>query len=270
MKLFEKAPGDLPLFQVDAFTHTMFQGNPAAVVPLEKWLTDEQMQWIARENNLSETAFIVREGGRHRIRWFTPTVEVDLCGHATLAAAHVLWQHLDEPGTILKLDSKSGPLRVLRGAGRYLLDFPNRMPSPFEPDSQLLQALQVQPVAVARSRDLLVEVASEQEVQDYVPDLDTLAKLEFVGIIITAPGERVDFVSRFFAPRVGVAEDPVTGSAHSTLVPWWAERLQKTELWARQLSERGGELFCTLNRDRVEIGGEAVTYSVGVIKGLHL
>jgi len=260
----------LPLYQIDAFTDRVFAGNPAAVCPLPAWLPAETMQAIAAENNLAETAFFVSQSGSdYEIRWFTPTAEIDLCGHATLASAHVLFQHLSFPGPEITFHSQSGPLRVHRQAdGRLTLDFPARPPQPLTvPPTGLLDALHATPLEVLASRDLLVRFGSEAEVLALHPDFAKIAALEYVGVIATAPGsDGIDFVSRFFAPRVGVPEDPVTGSAHATLVPYWAARLGKTTLRARQISARGGELWCELRQDRALMSGYAVTYLRGEIE----
>ena len=230
------------------------------------------MQQIAAENNLAETAFIVPRAGsatEYDIRWFTPAVEIDLCGHATLASAHVLFAHLGFTGPNVVFHSQSGPLEVSRETdGRLMLDFPSRPPQPLAVHpTGLVDGLRATPLHVLASRDLLAVFNTEAEVRALKPDLAHIAALEYVGVIATAPGANgIDFVSRFFAPRVGVPEDPVTGSAHSTLIPYWAEKLGKTELRARQISARGGDLWCRLRGDRVDISGYAVTYAVGEIK----
>lgn len=256
-------------FHVDAFAQRPFAGNPAGVCPLDAWLPTELMQQIAAENNLAETAFIVPRtdsADAYDIRWFTPTVEIDLCGHATLASAHVLFAHLgfEQPQVIFH--SQSGPLKVAREADdRLTLDFPSRPPQPLtQHPTGLVDGLRATPVHVLAARDLLVTFNTEAEVLALNPDFARIAALEYVGVIATAPGtDGVDFVSRFFAPRVGVPEDPVTGSAHSTLIPYWAEKLGKNELRARQISPRGGDLWCALRGDRVDISGYAVTYAAG-------
>ena len=259
----------IPYFHVDAFTQTPFAGNPAGVCPLEAPLPPELMQRIAAENNLAETAFIVPRPGaaaEYDIRWFTPAVEIDLCGHATLASAHVLFNHQGLAGSEVTFHSQSGPLRVTRAAdSRLVLDFPARPPHELEAHpTGLTDGLRATPLHVLAARDLLVVFGTEAEVRALRPDFTRLLALEYVGIIATAPGTgEVDFVSRFFGPRVGVNEDPVTGSAHSTLIPYWAGRLGKTELRARQISARGGDLWCRLRGERVDIGGYAVTYAVG-------
>ena len=256
-------------FHVDAFAQTPFTGNPAGVCPLDAALPAGLMQQIAAENNLAETAFIVPRPGApadYDIRWFTPTVEIDLCGHATLASAHVLFTHLGFEAEQVTFYSQSGPLRVKREAdGRLTLDFPSRPPQELTTHpTGLADGLRATPLHVLAARDLLTVFNTEAEVRALKPDYARLAALEYVGVIATAPGtDGVDFVSRFFAPRVGVPEDPVTGSAHSTLIPYWAAKLGKTELRARQISPRGGDLWCALRGNRVDISGYAVTYAVG-------
>lgn len=254
----------VPYFQVAAFTRDPFSGNPAGVCLVDHWLPDAELQRIAFENNLSETAFVVREKKSFALRWFTPTVEVDLCGHATLAAAHVVGQHLgfSEPW---RFHTKSGLLTVTRVDELLTLDFPARPAEVVEAPPAELDGLGDMPQVVLKSRDYLAVFSSEQQVRDLRPDFGRLAGLDCLGIIATAPGDDADFVSRFFAPRAGVNEDPVTGSAHCTLVPYWAERLGREKLFARQVSERGGELWCELRGDRVLIAGHAVTYLEGQI-----
>ena len=256
---------ELPLYQIDAFTDRQFGGNPAAVCPLTEWLDDATMQAIARENNLSETAFIVREAESWRIRWFTPATEVKLCGHATLAAAFVYFRHIEPTATSISFTSLSGPLQVSRDGERLTLDFPRRNPAPEEAPPPLAQALGVTPREVLAIDDWLVLLDSEQQVRELHPDFTLLRQLPGRGVIVTAEGRDCDFVSRFFAPKVGVDEDPVTGSAHTILTPFWAARLGRKRLRARQLSARGGELFCELRGDRVAISGTAVPYLSGRI-----
>ena len=255
----------LNVYQVDAFTTQIFAGNPAAVVPLNEWLPDDVMQDIARENNLSETAFFVPEGVGYRIRWFTPTVEVDLCGHATLASSHVLFTHLAFQGDMIYFSSRSGDLSVSREGDLYLLNFPADEPRPVEKDQLILNCFDREPAAVLKGKaDYLVVFEDEQYVRDVIPALDFIETLDAEGVIITAPGSGgTDFVSRFFAPQLGIPEDPVTGSAHTVLAPYWADRLGKEDLVARQVSQRGGDLQCRLNNNRVHIGGRAVTYLRG-------
>jgi PhzF family phenazine biosynthesis protein len=263
----------LQLFQIDAFSSSVFSGNPAAVVPLDAWLPDATLQAIAVENNLSETAFFVSAdpGGDadFDLRWFTPAMEVDLCGHATLASAHVLVSHLGFGRETVTFATKSGLVSVSHGDGRLALDFPARPGDPLPVSAQLSKALGAEPVEVRLARDLMAVYATEEQVRALAPDFAGVRELEALGVIVTAPGEApdVDFVSRFFAPRAGIDEDPVTGSAHCTLAPYWAERLGKTDLHALQVSERGGELFCSYEpgADRVHIAGSAVSYLEGTI-----
>jgi PhzF family phenazine biosynthesis protein len=255
----------LPLYQVDAFSDRSFSGNPAAVVPLERWLDDRTLQAIANENNLAETAFFVREPDGYRIRWFTPQVEVDLCGHATLASAHVLFDFLDHGATTVTFASRSGPLKVTQEGGRLALDFPAKPGHRLDPPAGFASALSGEPRELLQAMDWMAVFETEDEVRALKPDLRALAKFETRGVIATAPGGDVDFVSRFFAPRVGVDEDPVTGSAHCMLVPFWAGRLERASLRARQISARGGELWCELRGDRVKIAGHAALYLQGTI-----
>lgn len=255
----------LEIFQVDAFTSRPFGGNPAAVVPLKEWLPEATMQSIALENNLSETAFFVEESGGYRLRWFTPTTEIDLCGHATLATAFVIFRILRTPEKILRFQTKSGLLTVERNGDQFVLDFPSRPAAPCETPAGLIEAIGLAPKEVLRSRDYLMVYETEDEVRAIEPNFAELLKINTHAVIVTAKGDSSDFVSRFFAPEVGVFEDPVTGSAHCTLIPYWAEKLGKTEFFARQVSARGGELFCELAGDRVKIGGNATLYLKGEI-----
>lgn len=248
----------LPLFQVDAFTDRPFGGNPAAVVPLRQWLADECLQAIAMENNLSETAFFVPSGGGYHIRWFTPEFEMDLCGHATLAAAFTIFTELDPGLARIDFTSQSGPLAVARDGDRFRLDFPARPPRPIPVPEGLSEALGARVLEAGQSRDMLAVLESESAVKALKPDFAALARFDTVGVIATARGESADCVSRCFFPKEGIPEDPVTGSSHCTVVPFWAERLGKAVLHARQLSRRGGELFCELKGDRVLIAGGAV------------
>jgi len=257
----------LRLYQIDAFTPELFRGNPAGVCPLETWLSDDLMQKIAMENNLAETAFYVRTGDRYRIRWFTPAVEVDLCGHATLAAAHVIFNFDHYSGEAIELDSRSGLLRVRREGDLLTLDFPADPYRPVDPPAGLAAALGAPPREVYRGKtDYLAVYGSQAEIEAMKPDFGRLARIEARGVIVTAPGSEADFVSRFFAPQVGIDEDPVTGSAHTTLTPYWAGRLGKTEMNAIQLSKRRGWLRLRLNGDRVEIAGRARAYLEGRIQ----
>jgi PhzF family phenazine biosynthesis protein len=255
-----------PFYQVDAFTDRLFGGNPAGIFPLDKWLTDETMQKIAMENNLSETAFFVKKDGGFHIRWFTPKVEVNLCGHATLASAHVIFQDPGFSGDVISFESRSGLLNVTREGDLLILDFPANKPQRTALPNDFVQSLNITPVQCFRGKeDYLLLYKSQQEIEALIPDFRRLEKIDARAVIVTSPGEKVDFVSRFFAPRVGVDEDPVTGSAHTVLIPFWAEKLGKTEMKALQLSRRGGTLFCRLRGDRVDIGGRAVTYLKGEI-----
>lgn len=257
----------IPIYQVDAFTNERFKGNPAAVCPLDSWLPDAVMQNIAAENNLAETAFIVAAGAQYEIRWFTPTVEVDLCGHATLASAHVLFHELGFASDQVNFFShRSGSLTVSRNGSVLALNFPvdSLVELPFKPEFAI--GLSQAPRAVFKGKtDYLFVYNSEAEILTLQPDFEELKTHPVRGIIVTAPGETTDFVSRFFGPACGVNEDPVTGSAHTTLTPYWASVLGKTELSARQLSLRTGSLSCKLLGDRVEIAGEAVLYLRGEI-----
>ena len=257
---------NLLCYHVDAFASAVFHGNPAAVCPLDAWLPDAILQNIAAENNLSETAFFVAEGHDYELRWFTPTTEVDLCGHATLAAAFVLFTECGVNAGSIRFHSRSGWLTVSREQDLLTLDFPSRPPAPCSAPEVLVRGLGTKPKAVLKSRDYLATFASEAEVRALQPDFAALRTLDALGIIATAPGDGCDFVSRFFAPAAGINEDPVTGSAHCTLIPYWAGRLDRTKLYARQVSARGGELFCEFTGDRVRIGGKAVLYLRGEIQ----
>jgi PhzF family phenazine biosynthesis protein len=256
---------EIPIYQVDAFSGSVFSGNPAAVCPMDQWLPDETLQAIAAENNLAETAYFVRKNGGFELRWFTPTCEVDLCGHATLASAFVLFDELNEPADALRFDTRSGSLLVRRKGGLLVLDFPSRPPQPVAVDARLVPALGGAPLEILAARDYLVRYASEAEVRALSPDMGALKSLDRFAVIATAPGDDCDFVSRFFAPAQGIPEDPVTGSSHCTLTPYWADQLAKTDLHARQISTRGGELFCKLAGDRVEIAGRAALFLRGRI-----
>jgi PhzF family phenazine biosynthesis protein len=257
----------LPIYQIDAFTNRPFAGNPAAVMPLDSWLPDDVMQSIARENNLAETAFLVEEASGWRIRWFTPECEIDLCGHATLASAFVLLTELNPSLSRVVFQSRSGRLEVFQDQDRLVLDFPSRPPKMVDHIDGLAEALRAQPCEYGVSRDMLAVFNSEAEIRGLKPDMVALGELKTLGIIVTAKAstDGVDFVSRFFAPSVdvGVPEDPVTGSAHCTLIPFWAGRLGKTAMRALQVSRRGGELWCELKDERVHIGGHAVKVMQG-------
>jgi PhzF family phenazine biosynthesis protein len=256
---------NIRLFQVDAFANNTFEGNPAAVCPLDSWPADSVLQNIASENNLSETAFFVKEEDSYHLRWFTPAFEIDLCGHATLASAHVLFQHLGFDKDTLNFNTLSGVLTV-RKEDQYLsMNFPAWEAKQIEAPKELILGLGTDPAQVLKTRDYLAVFETEEEVRNIEPDFHLLSALEAIGVIVTAPGEKYDFISRFFAPRAGVNEDPVTGSAHSTLVPYWSDVLNKNVLHARQISTRGGELFCEMENDRVIIKGKAVTFLEGEI-----
>jgi len=257
----------IPIYQADAFTDKLFGGNPAAICPLTEWLPDEVMQKIAIENNLAETAFFVKSDKGYKLRWFTPEYEIDLCGHATLASAHILFTELGYDSDTIHFETvKAGVLRVKRDGDKYTMDFPSRPPIPIEPPIGLVDALgEKEPVEVLRSRDYFIVYESEDDVIDIAPDFFALSKMDTVGVIVTAPGKTVDFVSRFFAPGAGIPEDPVTGSAHCNLIPYWAKKLGKDKLHALQLSSRRGELWCENAGDRVLMSGKAVTYLKGEI-----
>jgi len=256
---------EIPLYQVDAFASKIFKGNPGAVCPLEAWLDDPVMQAIAEENNLSETAFFVPEGEGYHIRWFTPVAEVDLCGHATLAAAFVIFNYLSTVSSAVTFSSRSGRLRVAQKGELLSMDFPSHPPAPCEAPAGLLDGLGKDPLEILSSEDYVAVFSSEREVRELNPDMESLKKMGLRGVIATARGSTVDFVSRFFAPKYGVNEDPVTGSAHCALVPYWAGKLAKKYLHARQLSRRGGELFCEDHGERVTISGNAVRFMEGKI-----
>lgn len=257
-------PTEIPLYQVDAFTSRAFGGNPAAVCPLDAWLADDLMQAIAAENNLSETAFFVRatSGEGFDLRWFTPAMEVDLCGHATLASAFVLMTELEPSRTSVTFATRSGNLAVVRDGQLLSLDLPARPPRSVEPPPGLAEALGATPTSVMMARDLMAVFDDAETVRGLRPDIAKIAALDTYAVSVSAPGNGrdadVDFVSRFFAPRAGIAEDPVTGSAHCSLVPFWAGRLGRPRLRARQVSARGGELICTVRDQRVELAGHAV------------
>jgi PhzF family phenazine biosynthesis protein len=257
----------IPIYQVDAFTSELFSGNPAAVCILDEWLDDARLQGVAAENNLSETAFLMKTTDRFEIRWFTPVTEVALCGHATLASAFVVFNCLEWPEDIVHFHSlRSGVLPVVRKKELYEMDFPARPPSRQNIPERLSDALDHTPLEVLGTDiDLLAILADERTVRELKPDFPLLAQIERPGVIVSAPGDGCDFVSRFFAPRLGIPEDPVTGSAHCVLVPYWAKRLNKKQLHALQVSRRGGELLCEDRGNRVGIAGKAVLYLEGAI-----
>jgi PhzF family phenazine biosynthesis protein len=255
----------IPIYQVDAFTGRVFAGNPAAVCPLQSFLDDETLQSIAAENNLSETAFFTGRGGSYDIRWMTPKQEVDLCGHATLASAHVIFRFLEPTLEAVSFRSRSGVLRVARNGDLLSLDFPARPPAPCEVPG-LPEALGRRPESVLRARDIVAVFKTQEEVLQLRPDMGRVAALDAFAVCATAPGTDADFVSRFFAPGQGIPEDPATGSSHSSLVPYWSKRLGRNTLHARQLSERGGEFFCEDRGERVSIAGRAAVYLTGTIE----
>jgi predicted PhzF superfamily epimerase YddE/YHI9 len=257
----------VPIYQADAFTNKLFGGNPAAICPLTDWLPDETMQKIAKENNLAETAFFVPDENGFKLRWFTPEFEIDLCGHATLASAHIIFTGLGYKNDTIHFETvKAGVLTVKKEGDRYAMDFPSRPPIGIEVPNGLVEAFGgKEPKAVLRSRDYLLVYDSEDDITEITPDFSALSKFDTVGFIVTAKGKNSDFVSRFFAPGAGIPEDPVTGSAHCNLIPYWADKLGKTKLHAYQLSPRKGELWCELKGERVLMSGNAVTYLKGEI-----
>jgi PhzF family phenazine biosynthesis protein len=256
----------VPIYQVDAFTSQRFGGNPAAVCPLTEWLPDAQMQAIAAENNLAETAFFIPQGDEYALRWFTPAIEVDLCGHATLATAHTLFTELVPGCTSATFHTRSGALTVTRDPhGLLTMDFPASPPTPCQAPADLLAGLGRVPREIWRSIYYMAVFDDEATIRGLQPVMEPLIRLDRIGVIATAPGDRVDFVSRFFAPQAGIPEDPVTGSAHCMLTPYWSQRLGKTNLHALQISPRVGELFCEDRGLRTIIAGHAVTYLIGTI-----
>jgi PhzF family phenazine biosynthesis protein len=257
---------ELTLYQIDAFTSKPFKGNPAAVIPLETWLPDDAMQSIAEENNLSETTFFVPTKSGFHIRWFTPITEVDLCGHATLAAAYVLFNFLGYDKGTIAFDSKSGMLTVIQNKDWLVMDFPAQPPIHCDLPDDIIKAFGKKPIECLRSEDYIVVFETESDISSVNPDMDYLKKLDLRGVIITSKSQQYDFVSRFFAPKYGIEEDPVTGSSHTQLIPYWAKKLGKTKLTVKQVSRRGGELICELQNDRVLISGKAVKYLEGRIE----
>ena len=257
---------EIPLYQIDAFASELFEGNPAAVCPLDEWLPDELMQSIAGENNLSETAFFVPKSNGFHIRWFTPVSEVDLCGHATLASAYVLFNILGHKKDTIEFDSKSGILAVTKDNEWLVMDFPAQPPFPCDIPDEIIKAFNPAPIECLKSEDYIVVFESETDVESAKPDFEQLKKLDLRGVSITAKSNRYDFVARFFAPQYGIPEDPVTGSAYTQLAPYWASRLGSKRFSVKQLSSRGGELTCELIDDRVYISGKAVKYMEGKIK----
>jgi PhzF family phenazine biosynthesis protein len=253
----------LPIYTVDAFTNRLFSGNPAAICPLNEWLPTEKMQQLATENNLSETAFFIKENDKYHIRWFTPEYEIDLCGHATLASAFVLFNYLHHSTDTIHFTCKSGLLEVRKRSELIELNFPSRMPVPIEVPEKLMQGFNLKPTLVLKSRDYFFVYDKEEDVKNIVPDFSILNQFDCIGIIITAKGNEVDFVSRFFVPNSVIVEDPVTGSSHCSLIPYWSGELNKSVLTAKQLSKRGGDLLCEFKGDRVTMAGNAVLYMKG-------
>ncbi len=253
-------------FVADAFTSERFKGNPAGVCILDEWPDDDVMQNIAFENNLAETAFVVPREDYYDLRWFTPEEEIDLCGHATLASAFILMNFIDQSTSEIEFHTQSGILSVKKKEDLYEMDFPSRKPYKIDVSPIIQEAIGVAPLEVYQSRDLLVLLQTETQVKTLAPDFEQMKKIPgCFAVIVTAKGDEVDFVSRFFAPGAGIPEDPVTGSSHSTLIPFWAERLGKDKMTARQLSRRGGTLYCENLNERVKISGNAVLYSKGEI-----
>ena len=253
------------IYQIDAFAKNTFEGNPAAVCPLKEWLSDETMQKIAAENNLSETAFFIKENNTFHIRWFTPVNEVDMCGHATLASAYVIFECLNYKKKEIIFDSKSGILKVSKENGRYKMDFPAQKIEKYKVLDVILKAFDLKPIECYKSMDYILVFKNEKDILNIKPDFELLKLLDKRGVIITAKSKKYDFVTRFFAPKLGINEDPVTGSAFTQLIPYWSKILNKNILNAKQLSQRGGEVFCCLKNDRVEISGYAAKYMEGSI-----
>lgn len=256
----------LAMYQVDAFADRVFSGNPAAICPLDQWLPDNVLQAIAAENNLAETAFFVKQGPDYRLRWFTPAAEVDLCGHATLASAHVLFRVLGYDRQSVRFQTRSGILEVGLHDDMYAMDFPATVPVECEASPVLVDALGVAPRTTLKAFDHVAILESEQQVRALSPNMERLGALDLRGVVVSAPGDRSDFVSRFFAPKVGINEDPVTGSAHCELAPYWAARLGKTSMHAEQVSARGGTVLCDLRGDRVTLRGRAALYMTAEIQ----
>jgi len=255
----------IPIYQIDAFTETVFGGNPACVVPLNYWLPDSQLLKIAQENHVAETAFFIDQGETIGLRWFTPEIEMDLCGHATLATTHCLKSILKYKKNPIVFETRSGKLIVQENNGLYTMDFPSRMPIPSELPENISKSLNVQPKEVLKSRDYILVYENETEISNIMidPYFFNQINLDPGGVCVTAKGKDCDFVSRFFTPQASILEDPVTGSAHCSLIPFWADRLQKNKLFAQQISSRIGKIYCENLRDRVLISGHAVTYSIG-------
>ena len=257
----------IPIYQVDAFTSELFKGNPAAVCPLKEWLPDQIMQNIAMENNLSETAFFIEDNNFFHIRWFTPKVELDLAGHPTLATAHILLNELKKENDTFTFKTKIGDtLEVSINENIYLMNFPSRPPEFIDDNSLVYDALGANPIELLAHRDLIAVFENQNIIKSISPDLEKLKKLNYPSVVITSKGDDSDFVSRNFAPKLGIPEDPVTGSSHCELIPYWSRKLNQKEMVALQISERGGKIICTDMNDRVLIGGEAITFFKGEIE----
>ncbi len=254
------------IYQIDAFAKNMFEGNPAAVCPLDVWIGDTRMQKIAAENNLAETAFFVKNGERFDLRWFTPTKEVNLCGHATLASAYVIFNYFDYNKEIIEFNSKSGVLKVSKNDALITMDFPSEPPQVCQTPQAILDAFEIKPKEVLKCVDYIVVFADDVDITKLTPKFEELKKLDLRGVCITTVDEEYDFVSRFFAPNYGIDEDSVTGSAYTQLTPYWAKKLNKRHFTSKQLSKRGGEVSCKLQGDRVFISGEGICYMIGEIK----
>ncbi len=266
--MYKRLKMKIKLYQIDAFTNKVFHGNPAAVCVLDEWPSKLIMQQIAEENNLAETAFAIKKGDNFEIRWFTPAVEVDLCGHATLATAFVLFEFYNYPFDKIIFHTKSsGTLSVEKDGKQLTLDFPVDEYKQVEIPHDLISALDKKPIEAYKGKtDYLLIFSTQKDIKELKPDFGLMKSLKARGIIVSAPGDHVDFVSRFFAPQLGINEDPVTGSAHTTLIPYWSKRLNKNMLNAKQLSKRGGDLYCEYLGERVKISGQAVTYLIGEIE----
>lgn len=255
----------IPIYQIDAFTNELFRGNPAAVCPLEEWIDDHLMQKIAKENNLSETAFFIKKGDLYELRWFTPEFEIDLCGHATLAAAYVIFEYLEKELNEISFNTKSGILKVIKKNTLLSMVFPSREGIKHDITKELVEALGKKPLELYKSRDYMAVYEREEDIINLNPDMDKLEKINIFGIIVTSKGNKTDFVSRYFIPSSVICEDPVTGSSHCTLIPYWKKVLNKDKFVARQLSDRSGILYCRDLEERVEISGEATFYLEGYI-----
>jgi len=256
----------LDIYQIDAFANKTLEGNPAAIIPLDEWLSDELMQAIAAENNLSETAYFVPTNDGYHIRWFTPINEVNLCGHATIASSYVIFNLLEYKKTEIVFESKSGKLSVKRNGEWLEMNFPSQPPIKCKIPTKILEAFNEVPVECLKSEDYIVVFDNEQQVNNENPNINLLSELELRGVCITSKSDKYDFVSRFFAPKYGISEDPVTGSAFTQLIPYWSNKLNNRNLFAKQISKRGGEVQCSYLGDRVLISGKAVKYMVGTIE----